>query len=362
MKRILSFAALTLFCVSTTFAANPWRLKEGNAELKSAAVLAFGPDDILFVGDTKSAAVFAIATGDTKGDASNARFDVKNLQENLNDMLGAPTKVTDLVANPKTGNLFLSCDTKGKPTIVHVADGGKSMKALDLSNVSFSVAALANAPEDKMTGQGRRKRNNRADAITDLAFYEGKLLVSGLQTIGSPSAVREVDFPFADSDKGIGVQIYHAAHGREEDYSAMRTFVPLMIDGEPSLLGAYVCTPLIKIPLKEIASGSEKVKATTVAELGNRNRPLDMVSYTKDGSEFLLLSNSARGVMKISTEGLSDNKGLTERVSGGGAAGQSYETVKSLQGVVQMAKLNETHAAVLMSTGKELALKTVALP
>lgn len=362
MKRILTLVVLTLACGSSTFAAEAWGLKPGTPELKSAAVLAFGPQDILFVGDTKSATVFAIATGDTKGDPTTASFDAKNLINNLSDMLGGPTAIKDLVANPRTGNLFLACVTKGKPNIVHVTDGGRKMNVLNLSNVPFSSAALANAPEDKVTGSGRRKKNNRADAITDLAFYEGKLLVSGLQTIGSPSSVREIDFPFAESDKGIGVQIFHAAHGREEDNRAMRTFVPLMIDGEPTLLGAYVCTPLVKIPLNQIGSGSDKVTATTVAELGNHNAPLDMVSYNKDGNEYLLLSNSARGVMKITTAGLSENKGLTKKVSGGGAAGQSFETVKEMDGVVQMTKLNDTHAAVLIAEGKELTLKTVALP
>ena len=142
----------------------------------------------------------------------------------------------------------------------------------------------------------------------------------------------------------------------------MRTFVPLMIDGEPNLLAAYVCTPLVKIPLKEFQDASEKLKGTTVAELGNRNRPLDMISYTKGGSEYLLLSNSARGVMKITTAGLRENSGLTEKVSGGGSAGQSYDTIKDLDGTVQIDKLNETHAVVLMDNGGKLDLKTVELP
>ena len=37
-------------------------LKPGKADLKSASQLAFGPDGILFVGDSRQAAVFAIAT------------------------------------------------------------------------------------------------------------------------------------------------------------------------------------------------------------------------------------------------------------------------------------------------------------
>src|SRR5439155_26651604 len=41
-------------------------LKAGKPELKSVAQLAFGPEGILFVGDSRQAAIFAIATENTK--------------------------------------------------------------------------------------------------------------------------------------------------------------------------------------------------------------------------------------------------------------------------------------------------------
>jgi hypothetical protein len=67
--------------------------------------------------------------------------------------------------------------------------------------------------------------------------------------------------------------------------------------------------------------------------------------------------------MKITTAGLKQAKTLTEPVSGGGTAGQKYETVDSMNGVVQMDRLNETSALVLMQAeGGPLNLKTVALP
>lgn len=361
MKTIFYCLAVAIMCSATASAAH-YGLKLGTPNLKSAKSLTFGPADVLFVGDTKSATVFAISTGDTEGDAANTTVEVNNIGVNLSDMFSGPTKINDLVVNPATGTVFVACETNGRPSIVKVTQGGRKMQSINLSDVLHSSVVLADAPEDKVTGQGRRKRNNRADAITDLAFFEGKLLISGLRTRGSASSVRELDFPFAGSDKGIGVQIYHAAHDKEEDYSAMRTFVPLMIDGKPNLLAAYVCTPLVKIPLDSMDSASEKVNATTVAELGNRNKPLDMISYEKDGAEFLLLSNSARGVMKITTAGLRENEGLTEPVRGGGTAGQGFESVESMNGVLQMDKLNETHAVVLIDNNGALHLKTVALP
>jgi len=359
MRKMMNCLVMTIVCMAPAFAAETWGLKSGTPDLQSADSLAFGPDDVLFVGDTKSAAVFAIATGDTEGDADSANVNVEDLATKISDVVGGKATINDLATNPATGTVFVAANADGKPAIIRIDAAGK-ISALPLKDVKFSKAALSNAPEDKATGEGRRKRNNRADTITDIAFFEGKVLISGLRTLGSPSSVRELDFPFAKSDKGVGVQIYHAAHGKEEDYSAMRTFVPLMIDGKPSLLGAYVCTPLVRIPLEDLSG--EKVKATTVAELGNRNKPLDMISYTKDGADYLLLSNSARGVMKISTAGLNDNEGLTEPVRGGGVAGQSFESVESMAGVVQMDRLNDTHAVLLVDNDGRQDLKTVALP
>ena len=363
LKRVSLAAALCFSAVNVATAADVWGLKPGTPELKSATTLAFGPEDILFVGDAKNAAVFAIATGNTTGDAASASINIDDLPTAIaNELHVKKVEVNDVAVNPRTGAAFVAVTADDHAALVQI-DGAGKISELSLKDVKFSKATLANAPEDKVVGEGRRAQNRRTESITDIAFFENKLLVSGLSTAQSASTVREISFPFADADKGIGVEIYHAAHGKSEDSSAMRTFVAMMIDGEPSILGAYVCTPLVKIPVKELSAAGEKVKATTVAELGNRNRPLDMISYSKDGADYLLLSNSARGVMKISTAGLKENKGLTEPVSGGGTAGQKYETVESMAGVVQMDKLNETSALLLVQAeGGPQNLKTIALP
>ncbi|MDG1895876.1 MAG: hypothetical protein P8J37_13295 [Fuerstiella sp.] len=359
MMKHLCAAAIVMTSACNFVTADQWGLERGTPDIKSAGKLTFGPDDILFIGDTKSATVFAVATGNREGDASKASINVDDLATKIGDVVGGTATVNDLATNPATGNVFAAVTADGKPAIVQI-DGAGKITQLALKDVRYSKAVLANAPADGATG--RRRRNPRNDSITDIVWYEGKVLVSGLRSGDAPSSVRELVFPFAKSDKGVGVQIYHAAHGKDEDTSAMRTFVPLMIEGKPSLLAAYQCTPLVKIPLDELAAAGERITATTVAELGNRNQPLDMISYEKAGTGFLLLTNSARGVMKISTAGLSKNKGLTERVSGGGAAGQSYVTIDSLQGVVQMDKLNATHAVVLVEKDGRQNLKTVVLP
>jgi hypothetical protein len=360
------FFIVTLFLfgsISESQAADIWGLNKGTPEMKSATTLAFGPDDILFVGDARAATVFAIATGDKDGDPSEASISIDNLPKAIADVLHAEeVAINDLAVNPRTGAAFVACTAGDKAALVKI-DGAGKISPLSLADVPYSKVILADAPEDKIVGEGRRAMNRRTESITDIAFFENKVLVSGLSNAESPSTVRELNFPFTESDKGIGVEIYHAAHGKSEDYAAMRTFVPIMIDGEPNLLGAYVCTPLVRIPVKDLAAAGEKVKATTVAELGNRNRPLDLISYEKDGATFLLLSNSARGVMKIPTAGLKENKGLTEPVRDGGVAGQIPHNIDSMAGVVQMDKLNDHSALILVHPDNSPQhLRTVLLP
>jgi hypothetical protein len=369
MKKHL-FMTLALLAVmsvaSVGSAADLWRLKEGTPDLQSAGTLSFGPDGIVFVGDQKGASVFAIDTGDTKGIASEASLNVTGVAARLGKLFNVAAgdvKVNDLAANPATGTVFLAV-TKGSgsdaaPAIVRV-DAGGTFSEVSLKKVAFSKVTLPNAPEDKLVKRGRRSRNSRNDSITDLAYVDGKVIVSGLSAGQGGSTIREIGFPFVSTDQGSRVEIYHGAHGKYESHSAIRTFVPFNIDGEPSLLAGYVCTPLVKFPLSSLKSG-KPARGTTIAELGNHNRPLDMIVYEKDGKNFLLLANSARGVMKISTEDIAENKGITERISD--TAGQSYETIKSLQGVVQLDKLNSSSAVVLVQAESgALQLTSVDLP
>jgi hypothetical protein len=107
----------------------------------------------------------------------------------------------------------------------------------------------------------------------------------------------------------------------------------------------------------------KKVRGTTLAELGNRNRPLDMIVYKKDGKDYLLMTNSARGVMKINTQEIGRANGITEPVRGGGTSGQGFDTVKELTGVVQLDKLNDSQAVIVtQAESGALALRTIDLP
>jgi len=353
----LVFAAL---CVAPVLAEGPLdSLKSGDVMLQSAGAMTFGPDGILFVGDSAGGAIVALDTGDrTKAD-KKPDLKVEKLDGKIASLLGIDTAqlaVNNIAVNPISGNLYLSV-TRGKgkeakPVIMKL-DGSGKLTEVGLKGMKSATATLPNAPKGE---------KQRQDVITNMAYVKGNLYVAGLSNEEFASTLRAIPFPFTDVNKGTGVQIFHGAHGKFETASPVRTFVAYDIAGETNLLAAYTCTPLVKFPVSQLKPG-EKVKGTTVAELGNMNRPLDMIVYTKGGKDFILMANSARGLMKIPTEGMDKADPITEPVKGGGPAGHKYEKVESAKGVIRLDKIDNERGVVLIRTGGgDLNVETIALP
>ncbi len=290
-------------------------LKAGKAALASAGPLAFGPDGILFVGDSAGATLWAIDTGDrTPGKGS---INVSGLQDKVAAMLGTTpdqVAINDMIVNPISRKAYLSVSRGRGPDAAAVIlrlDATGKIEDLRLDNVKHAKVSLANAPAaDAKDGRGN---SLRTEAITDVHYVDGKVFLAGLSNEEFASKLRSVPFPFTAADDGTSVEIYHGAHGAWETRSPVRTFVPYEIKKESHLLAAYTCTPLVKFPVKDLKPGS-KLVGTTIAELGNRNRPLDMIVYKKDGGEFVLMSNSSRGVMKMSTKGIEGHEAITTPV------------------------------------------------
>jgi hypothetical protein len=116
----------------------------------------------------------------------------------------------------------------------------------------------------------------------------------------------------------------------------------------------------VKFPVATLQPGT-KVVGTTIAELGNRNRPIDMVLYKKDGREFLLMSNTARGVMKIPTDGFATAAPITARVAAE-TGGVGFETVATMKGIEQLDLLDANRSLALSRVEGGLNLMAVALP
>ncbi len=337
-------------------------MQEGAVELKSAGPLAFGPDGVLFVGDSTAATIWAIDTGDSAPAAAKP-INLSGVDAKLAALLGVERDqilVNDLAVNPISHKAYLAVSRGRGPdaeSVIVSVDSQGALQVLSLDKIRRAMAGLPNAPgpDDK----DRRGRSRRQEAITDLAYVDGRLIVAGLSNEEFASTLRSIEFPFSGVDGGTSVEIFHGAHGRWETNAPVRTFVPFEIQAEPHILAAYTCTPLVSFPLSKLTTGT-KVVGTTLAELGNRNRPLDMVVYKKDGKQYVLMANSSRGVMKIQADGLESFQGITERTD---IAGVPYETISDLEGVQQLDGLDDKHALLLVQSEEgALDLKTVVFP
>jgi len=339
---------------------------EGKPAIKSVSQLAFGPEGILFIADSKSAAIFAIATGDTRGSSKMDSLKIEGINQKIASLLGTSADqilIDDLAVNPASHNAYLAISRGRGPGAIPVLIRVKADNKLDLvelEHVKFSKAELPDAPVDGVVGEGNRQSNPRQEAITDIAFLEDRVLVAGLSNEEFASTLRAIPFPFKTVPNGTSVEIYHGSHGRFETRAPVRTFVPFNVGNEPSLLAAYTCTPLVEFPIKALSPGA-KIKGKTVAELGNRNRPIDMITYQKGGKDYLLLANNSRGVMKIGTDQLEKGEKIESPVSG--TKGQTYETIASWKGVDHLGKLDSQHALVVRrGEGNSLNLESLELP
>lgn len=334
---------------------------QGVPGIQSIGPLAFGPGDVLFAADTRGAAIFAFELGAPARGAAAGAKDVAGIDQKIAALLGtdaAGVTITDLAVHPTTRNAYLAVmrgqGADAQPALVRV-DGDGTLEALALGSLRHTRAALPNAPAEATTG----RRNPRADSITDMAFVEGKLVIAGLSNEEFASKLRTVAYPFAAVEPGTSVEIYHGNHGQLETRSPVYAFVPYNVGGTPHLIAGYLCTPLVTFPVASL-TGTQKIVGTTIAELGAGNRPIDMLVYKKDGREFLLMSNTSRGVMKIPTDGFASAAPITTRV--GGTAGVPFETIAGMTGVVQMDLLDVGRTLVLTRLEGAINLHAVSLP
>jgi len=269
--------SMTLLALPALAAEPSASLKKGTPDLKSAGPLTFGPDGILFVGDTQGAALFAIDTGDRTPAAEKGAIKIDDVGAKVAALLGTDAKqvvINDMAVNPASGRAYLSV-ARGRgpdaaPVILRTGRDGK-LEEVSLEGVRFAKSEIPNVPGPKEMQKGQPLRN---ESITDLAYVDGRVFLAGLSNEEFSSRLLAIPFPFNDSSAdGAGVEIYHGSHGRFETKSPVRTFTAYRINGEPYLLAAYTCTPLVKVPVADLKAGAH-VKGTTIAELGNRNRPI----------------------------------------------------------------------------------------
>ncbi|MFC6522782.1 hypothetical protein ACFQAT_26655 [Undibacterium arcticum] len=126
-----------------------------------------------------------------------------------------------------------------------------------------------------------------------MKFYQGKLYVAGLSNRSFASTLRVYDFPFNGNPRASTIEMYHPVHNEVETRAPIRAMAVMSVGGEPTLVAAYTCTPLVTIPLKDLKDGAHIV-AKTVGELGWGNVPVGLVTFKLGDVDYALVANSSR--------------------------------------------------------------------
>lgn len=334
----------------------------GRPPLRSMSALAFGPGGVLFVGDAKAGAVYAIELPAAERRASNDPVGLADVESAIGALLGTDpdaVMVHDLAVHPATQDAYLSVsrgrgdwasiwlmpnDFADATLLLKVAPDG-TLSEVDLSKARWTRAALPNPVAADKTHPWKEGISLRADTITDLAFEDGTLFVAGLSNEEFASTMWRLPYPFGDGTRSTTLEVFHGAHGVYETHAPIRTFVPYRLKGRPHLLAAYLCTPFATFDLERMADGAH-VRGRTVAEFGSGNYPVDMLVYRKDGKEKLLIANSNLPFLIVDPADVESFEGALDRKAEGYTAGIRFE-FRSGSGIQQMDLLNPEYVVAL---------------
>lgn len=336
---------------------------KGKAAIESMSVLTFGPEGILFVGDSKGGKIYSLDLGDREENSSLDRFVLEDVASKLGSALGTgPNEIVihDMAVNPISQNIYLAVsrsdamqlgywrqanDIAYATILIKITPDG-SLHEVSLDNISHDVTEVP-----KVVAPGNESWRNsdyRTDAITDIAYDDGKLYVAGLSNEEFASALRVFNFPFVDKSMYSTIEVYHVAHKEWETEAPIRTLIPYTLNGEKYILAAYTCTPFVSIPIGDLKMG-QHIKSKTLAEFGSGNMPIDIISYTNRFDEnMLMMSNTSKTLIRIDPKNINVNEeGLTEPMTKGQYTIGLEHDVLSGQGITQIDNLNANNILIL---------------
>jgi hypothetical protein len=242
MKKVYFFLAaglaLVVLIAATRSSKNPYGFEKGTPVIKSISAIAFGTDGILFIGDSKSATVFAVDTKDNSPVEKATAVEIKNIDQKIAAALGTEAKnirIMDIAVNPVSKKIYAAVQGLDGTPVVLTLDKDK-VQAVSLKDVMFSSAGISNAPAEDQKDRGGRSL--RDGTISDLEFADGSVMVSGLSNQEFSSTFRKINFPFTDKQDHATLEIFHAAHGRYETNAPIRTFTTAELNGKKYLVAS----------------------------------------------------------------------------------------------------------------------------
>jgi len=311
--------------------------------ISGADVLAFGPNNTLFIGDSKGAMVYAVQT-EAMELSDPVPFNLEDFDLKLAEKLGISPRevvINDMKIHPVSQEAYIAVKKGFKlgaeSMVAIVSPMSPEIRFLQLTEENTTEAMINNPASGDLMFWKETPAN--ALTITDIDYNEGFVYVAGLSIGEFASNIRKIPFPFDGSQEAVsGVEIYHAVHTQMETRAPIRTMLFDEVAGESTLIASYTCTPLVTIPTSDITSDNHVV-GKTIAELGYGNTPIDIltvVTQQQDGSyaKQLLVTHKNRGGSLIPFES------VVEGAQGEGMEGMMAQAPTGLENMIEIPTAN----------------------
>jgi hypothetical protein len=367
--------------------------------LQSTGPLLFAPDvspdggAVLIVADVAAATIRAFElpaeptlAEPTPADSGAPEVHIDRLGSKLASLLGVERDdvlIRGIAVHPVSRAVYLSVargrGAQAGPAIVRAGAGSDgALTVVDLDDLPVTSFELDDAPAvddermDHWLDSGDeatqpREINGltlnialvpaRRATVTGLAWVDGTLFVAGLSNEEFTSRLRRIRYPFDGSATETSVEIFHVDHGTYETQSPIRALTSF--DGGRGILASYTCTPVVHFSVDEL-NGEGLVRGRTVAELGPMNQPFSLVSYDRDGEEFLLVSNTRHPLLKIPAVSIAGQPHLDVPISEDGASRGVPREELDHPGVTWMANLDRSNVVVVQNEDGDVHLRTLS--
>jgi len=280
------------------------------APVQSVGAMNFVDADTLVIADWRGGRLHALALPPA-APGTPAYFNLKDVSAAIAQTLHTqPEKLRfeDMAVRPGSELAYVTLSVeKGRgavptPALVSVDTAGH-VGIVDLGKAPHESVAISNPPAaDKRLW---RDTPEATYTVTDMAYRDGKLYVAGLSNASFASTLRVYDFPFDGATTSASVEMYHPVHNQLETRAPIRKMVIADLNGEPTLVAAFTCSPLVTIPLRELKDGAH-IAAKTIAEFGWGSAPVGMVMFDAGQGPMVLLTHSHKSADLMSVTDIAD--------------------------------------------------------
>ncbi|MEM7081120.1 MAG: hypothetical protein AAF465_00065 [Pseudomonadota bacterium] len=370
----LALSFLTVGCAHSTPPAM------SSPVLASAGALAFDEGNVLFVGDSRAGLVHAFDLSNRIEDQSEyqvgraqtfeGRTIIDGIDRQIAALLGVDADqvlINDMVVHKASKQIFLSVHRGLGPDaealILRVNKG--RLELVDTSGAIHTAQSVGPVPDVETLEFGQPLNSL---AITDIDFYHGELFVAGVSNDTFSSTLRRMNYPFEGDVKTSSIEIWHAVHAQYETRAPIITQTIAELDGDPTLIAIYACTPIVRIPLEQLKDGAN-VRGDMIGEMGFGNTPIDIVHYVNgwDQTQNVIVTNTNRSAVQIpltalaGAESMPSGEGVPPNFTVSGVT----QYPMPLSGTLHLDTLDEQYAVVIRRSPENvqnIQLHTLPMP